>query len=44
MADLTVYAMLRSMRMDEIPGAARLLAARPLLLAFMRRVEEATGG
>jgi glutathione S-transferase len=44
MADLTIYAMLRSMQMDEITGAARLLAARPLLLAFMRRVEEATGG
>jgi glutathione S-transferase len=44
MADLTVYAMLRSMRMDEIPGAARLLAERPRLIAFMRRVEQATGG
>jgi glutathione S-transferase len=44
MADLTVYAMLRSMQMDEITGAARLLAERPALLAFMRRVEQATGG
>jgi hypothetical protein len=30
--------------MDQIPGAARLLAQREALLAFMRRVEEATGG
>jgi glutathione S-transferase len=44
MADLTVYAMLRSLQMDQITGAARLLAARPALLAFMRRVEQATGG
>ena len=44
MADLTVYAMLRSLHMDQIPGAARLLAQREALLAFMRRVEEATGG
>lgn len=44
MADLTIYAMLRSMQMDEITGAARLLARRPALLAFMRRVEQATGG
>jgi glutathione S-transferase len=44
MADLTVYAMLRSLQMDQITGAARLLAGRPALLAFMRRVEQATGG
>jgi glutathione S-transferase len=44
MADLTVYAMLRSLHMDQIPGAAQLLGGRAALLAFMRRVEEATGG
>jgi glutathione S-transferase len=44
MADLTVYAMLRSLQMDQITGAARLLAGRPALLAFMRRFEQATGG
>jgi glutathione S-transferase len=44
MADLTVYAMLRSLQLDQITGAARLLAGRPALLAFMRRVEQATGG
>jgi glutathione S-transferase len=44
MADLTVYAMLRSLQLDQITGAARLLAERPVLLAFMRRVEAATGG
>jgi glutathione S-transferase len=44
MADLTVYAMLGSLKMDQITGAARLLAGRPALLAFMRRVEQATGG
>jgi glutathione S-transferase len=44
MADLTVYAMLRSLHQDQIPGAARLLSEREALLAFMRRVEEATGG
>jgi glutathione S-transferase len=44
MADLTVYSMLRSLQMDQIPGAAALVAERPRLVAFMRRVEEATGG
>ena len=44
MADLTVYAMLHSLELDQITGAARLLAERPVLLAFMRRVEAATGG
>jgi glutathione S-transferase len=44
MADLTVYAMLRSLQLDQISGTARLLAGRPGLVAFMRRVEEATGG
>lgn len=44
MADLAVFAMLRSLAGDSIPGGARLLARRPELVAFMRRVEQATGG
>jgi glutathione S-transferase len=44
MADLSVYAMLSTMRRDSIPGSARLLAERPSLVAFMARVEEVTGG
>jgi glutathione S-transferase len=44
MADLAVYGMLFVMRLDAIPGSARVLAERPTLLDFMRRVEEATGG
>jgi glutathione S-transferase len=43
-ADLGVYAMLFTMRRDSIPGSARLLAERPTLVAFMTRVEDATGG
>ena len=44
MGDLGVYAMLNTMRNDAIPGSAQLVAQRPALLAFMRRVEEETGG
>jgi len=44
MADLAVYGMLFTMRNDGIPGSARLLSSQPLLLEFMRRVEERTGG
>ncbi len=44
MADLAVYGMLYVMRLDAIPGSARLLAERPRLVEFMGRVEEATGG
>jgi glutathione S-transferase len=44
MADLGVYGMLFTMRRDSIPGSARLLAERPTLMAFMARLEEATGG
>ena len=44
LADLTVHAMLLTLRGDTIPGAARLLAERPTLVAFMLRVEAATGG
>jgi len=44
MADLAVYAMLYTMRNEAIPGSALLIAQRPALVGFMRRVEEATGG
>jgi glutathione S-transferase len=44
MADLTIYAMLRSLGADQITGAGRLVSERPALLAFMRRVEAVTGG
>jgi glutathione S-transferase len=44
MADLAVYGMLRTLSMDAIPGAGRLLAVRPMLVDFMRRVEAETGG
>ena len=42
MADLGVYSMLRMFAYDAIDGAAKLLAERPALGAFMRRVEEST--
>ena len=44
MADLGVYSMLYTLSMDVIPGSPRLLADRPALAEFMRRVEAATGG
>lgn len=44
MADLAVYGMLRTLSMDAIPGAAQLLAKRPILVEFMHRVEQETGG
>ena len=44
MADLCVYAMLFTMRNDSIPGAGELVETRPTLVAFMDRVEQATGG
>ena len=43
-ADLGVYGMLFVLRMDAMLGSARLLASRPALMEFMRRLEEATGG
>ena len=43
-ADLGVYGMLFVLRMDAMTGSARLIASRPSLTEFMRRVEEATGG
>ena len=44
LADLTVHAMLLTLRGDLIPGSARMLNERPALVEFMRRVEQATGG
>jgi len=44
MADLGVYAMLFVLRTDAMTGSARLLANRPTLIEFMRRLEESTGG
>jgi glutathione S-transferase len=44
MADLAVYAMLRSLASDSVPGGASQLRSRPRLLAFMSRVAEATSG
>jgi glutathione S-transferase len=43
-ADLTVYAMLLTLRRDAMPGSAALLAARTALGDFMHRVEAETGG
>jgi len=44
MADLGVYGMLFVLRTDAMAGSARLLANRPTLIEFMRRLEESTGG
>jgi glutathione S-transferase len=44
LADLTVHAMLATLERDGIPGSARRLAEWPALVAYMRRVEERTGG
>lgn len=44
MADLAVYGMLNSMRVDVPPGGAIALSQRPTLVALMARVESATGG
>jgi glutathione S-transferase len=44
MADLAVYGMLFTLSRDAIPGSARLLSSRSMLLEFMRRVEDETGG
>ena len=44
MADLAVYGILFALRNDTIPGVSALLTRRPALVAFMGRVEEATGG
>ena len=45
MADLAVYGMLASMRRsDGIPGSPEMVASRPTLVEFMRRLENETGG
>lgn len=44
LADLTVHAMLLTLRGNLIPGSAQLLTDRPALLDFMHRVEALTGG
>lgn len=44
MGDLAVYAMLWTIRNGSIPGAGGMIALRPSLVAFMQRVEAATGG
>jgi glutathione S-transferase len=43
-ADLTVHAMLVTLRRDTMPGSAALVAARTALNEFMLRVEAETGG
>jgi glutathione S-transferase len=43
-ADLAVHAMLLTMRDDTITGTGQLLDRQPRLLAYVERVEEATGG
>jgi glutathione S-transferase len=44
MADLAVYSMLRAVEHGSMPNSTQLMAARPGLVAYMRRVEGATGG
>lgn len=44
MADLSVYAMLDSMRNGSFPRGPQLIVERPRLAEFMKRVEQATGG
>jgi len=44
MADLAVYAMLRSVERGSIPDSTQQLISRPGLVAYMRRVEAETGG
>lgn len=43
-ADLAVHSLLFTLQLDAIPGTRRLLASRPTLLEYKRRVEEETGG
>lgn len=43
-ADLAVYAMLRSIAADSIPDTSEHLRRLPALLEFMKRVERKTGG
>jgi glutathione S-transferase len=43
-ADLAVYSFLVPMRSGVVPGGHRFLAARPVLVEHMERVEQETGG
>lgn len=43
-ADLSVLGMLLLMREGPIPGSREMLAARPALVAYLDRLESATGG
>lgn len=44
MADLAVLGMLLLIRYGPIPGSPEMLAARPILVAYVQRLEAATGG
>lgn len=44
MADLAVFGMLLLIRYGPIPGSPEMLAARPSLVAYVERLEAATGG
>ncbi|MEN8181022.1 MAG: glutathione S-transferase family protein, partial [Myxococcota bacterium] len=44
MADLAVFAMLKSLSRDGIPGTAARLFRHLRLVEFMKRVEQATSG
>jgi glutathione S-transferase len=44
MADLAVFGMMLLIEHGPIPGSADMLAARPTLVAYVRRLEAATGG
>ncbi len=44
MADFAVYGMLYTLGLGSIPGAEALIAERPALCDYMRRVEQETGG
>ncbi len=44
MADLGVYGMLHTLMRDAIPASSKIVMDRPVLLEFMHRVENATGG
>ncbi len=44
MADLAVFGMLVLIQHGPIPGSKEMLAARPSLVAYLERLESATGG
>lgn len=43
LADLAIYAMLHSMRQGNLPNGPVVVAERPSLVEFMKRVEDASG-